>query len=112
MNHDLEVLIFWIRIVQVATAISVTSFPILYAFKPWRSTITGRLLMLQGVAFAMALDVTALFAYWRPSNLLVMLWIDAIILTFIAIATSSLTWWMWRTNSTKKIRRIWNELHR
>lgn len=105
MTHDLEVLRAWIRIVTVITALAVTSFPILYSFTPWRTRPVGRILMLQGISFAVAIDLSTIFSFWRPSNILVLFWANAFILTIIAISTSSLTWWVWKSNRPWRNRR-------
>lgn len=104
MTHDIHTLLHWLRVVLIVAAICATLFPILYLFSHWWSTMLGRLLMLQGVAFALALDVTCLFTYWRPTDILVEFWIDVIVFTLIAVATASLTVMMIRANY-KKLRR-------
>jgi uncharacterized membrane protein YfcA len=91
MTHDLEVLRQWIRIVQLITCVAVTSFPILYSFTPWRTRPVGKILMLQGIAFATAMDVSSIISYWRPTNIILVFWIYAFILTFVAVATSLLS---------------------
>lgn len=98
MTHDLEVLRAWIRIVLLITCVAVTSFPILYSFTPWKSRPVGRLLMFQGIAFAVAVDVSYAMAYWRPLDILVLFWINAIILTLISLATSLMSIWVVRMN--------------
>lgn len=101
MTHDLELLMLWLRIATVICAVAVTSFPVLYAFKPWKQNVSGRLLMFQGVAFATAIDVSAILSFWRPSNVLIWFWADLFILILITVAVSALTWWMWQTNSPR-----------
>lgn len=102
MTHDLELLRLWLRIATVICAVAVTSFPVLYSFKPWKQNTAGRLLMFQGVAFALAIDVSSILSFWRPSNILIWFWADLFILTIISIAVSALTWWMWQTNSPRR----------
>lgn len=91
MTQDVEVLRMWIRIVLCIAALGSTSFPVLYAFSPWRSSPLGRLFMLQAVSFAAAMDLSLMFSFWRPTNLVVIFWIDALVLTAIAASTILLT---------------------
>lgn len=103
MTRDIETLT---RIVQVCLFIAAfcsTSFPLLYSFFPWRSTKLGRLLMLQSVSFALALDCTLLFQFWFPEDILIIFWINALVFILIAVATASLTWMMWTTNHPKAL---------
>jgi hypothetical protein len=102
MTHDVDVLKNWIQACLVLAAIFTTAFPILYLFSPWYSTKLGRLLMLQAVAFAIAIDCTLLFQFWFPSNILVIFWINAIVFFLIAISTGALTLMLWRTNHNKR----------
>jgi putative holin Dp-1 len=98
MTHDVEVLRLWIRVATVIAAIGATSFPIIYSFSSWRSRPLGRILMLQGVSLAAAMDLTVMFWIWRPTNILFVFWIYAAILTGIAVSTSSLTILVWNIN--------------
>jgi hypothetical protein len=91
MTQDVEVLRMWIRIVLCIAALGSTSFPVLYLFSPWRSSPIGRLFMLQAVSFAVAMDLSLLFVFWRPESILVRFWINAIVLTAIAMSTILLT---------------------
>jgi len=59
--------------------------------------------MLQAVAFALAVDLTLLFQFWTPSNIYVILWLNLIVFSLIAVATALLTWGMWRINHTKHL---------
>jgi hypothetical protein len=93
--EDVETLRFWIRVMCVVASIGTTAVPILYAFSPWRTRLFGRLFMLQALSFAAAIDLTTLFAFWQPKNILVVFWIDVIVLTAIAVSTSLLTLMMW-----------------
>lgn len=102
MSTDIEVLRMWIRIVGVITAIATTSFPILYAFSPWRSRPIGRILMFQGVAFATAIDLSVIFSFWTPKPLLLVFWIDALVLTGVAASTSAMTWFVWKMNHSDR----------
>ena len=44
------------------------------------------------------MQLSTLLSFWRPKNILVIFWIQAFILTAIAVSTSLLTLWMWRMN--------------
>lgn len=98
LTHDIDVLTQWIRVVLWISAICTTSLPMLYAFYPWRSTRLGRLFMLMAFSFATAIDLTLLFQYWMPKNILVVFWVDAIVFSLIAISTSLMTWKIWYLN--------------
>jgi hypothetical protein len=102
MTTDVDVLTNWIRACLVLAAIFTTAFPILYLFSPWYSTKLGRLLMLQAVSFALAIDITLLFTYWFPSNILINFWIEAAVFFLIACSTGALTFMLWRTNHQKR----------
>lgn len=102
MTRDINVLRAWLLAVVFIAAVGANSFPIIYSFFPWRSHLIGRLLMLQGVAFAAAIDMTVLFAFWTPEDILVIFWVQGLVFTGIAWSTISLTWGMWRMNHPKK----------
>lgn len=86
-----DALFAWVHVCLVIAAICTTMFPILYSLSPWRSTRLGQVLMLQGIAFALAMDLTALFTFWVPPSFKFRLIIDGVVLTFIAVTTSALT---------------------
>lgn len=98
MNNDLAALEFWIHGCMWIAAICTTAFPVLYLFSPWYGSPLGRVLMLQGASFALAMDVTLLFQYWAPADPMVIFWINAFVLSLIAAATASLTFHLWRSN--------------
>jgi hypothetical protein len=98
MTRDIETLRMITRIVLVIAAIGSTSFPVVYAFSPWRTRAVGRVLMLLGVSLALAVDLTVLFIFWTPSSIMLRFWINILILSAIAISTFSVTWTMWRLN--------------
>lgn len=87
-------------------AVCATSFPILYAFSPWYKTPLGRVVMLQAGAFALALDVSLIAKYWRPSNDFHMFLINAAVFGIIALATGSMTFLLWKANYEVKRREI------
>lgn len=90
MTRDINTLREWIRVVTIIAALATTSVPVIYSLSPWRTHKLGRLFMYQGIAFAMALDLSAVFQIWRPKDILVLFWTDVIVLTVIAAATSAL----------------------
>jgi hypothetical protein len=102
VTRDINVLREWIRVVSFITAICTTAVPIIYSFSPWRSRVLGKLFMLQAISFAVAIDVSATFSIWRPSDILVIFWVDAIILTAVAASTASLTIFIWRMNAPNR----------
>jgi len=104
MTRDMEVLRAWIRVVLIITAICSNSVPILYSFSPWRRSVLGKLFMLQAVTLAIAVDLNVLFMIWRPTDVLVLFWINTIILTALAVSTGSLAVFIWVINHyTKRV---------
>lgn len=83
-------LLMWIRVGTVIASICTTAIPILYGFFPWRSSLWGKLFMLESVSFAIAMDTTTFFAFFRPKNLFIVYLIDAGFVTLIAVSTFAL----------------------
>lgn len=102
MTHDIHVLETWIRVVAVIASICTTSVPVLYSFLPWRIHRIGKLFMAQAISFAVAMDLTTLFAFWTPSDILVVFWVDAVVLTLIACSTAALTVATWSMRFLKR----------
>lgn len=102
MTHDIGVLTRWIQACMIIAAFFTTAFPFLYAFFPWRSTRLGRVLMLQGIAFATVLDMTVLFQFWEPSNVFVIFWVEALGFAFIACTTGWFSWLMVLANRKRR----------
>jgi hypothetical protein len=102
MTHDVHVLTEWIKVATFIAAICTTSVPVIYAFSPWYESKLGRLFMMKAVSFALAMDLTVIFMIWTPTNILVIFWTDAIVLTTIAASTASLAFLIWRMNHPKK----------
>lgn len=92
MTRDIEVLRAWLLVMAVIAAAGATAVPILYSFLPWTRHQIGPPFMLQAVALAGALDMTVLFAFWRPDDILVVFWAQALVFTAIAVSTSTLVW--------------------
>lgn len=91
MTQDLANLIHWLRVSLIVAAISTTLFPLLYFLTRWYRSVIGRVLMLQSISFAAAVDVTVVFQYWRPHSILLQFWIEVVIFSFIALASAALT---------------------
>jgi len=92
MTRDVEVLRAWLLVVVIIAAIGATAVPILYSILPWRTHRIGPPFMLKSITMAAALDMTVVFAFWTPRDILVMFWIEAIVFTAIAISTTTLVW--------------------
>lgn len=105
MTRDIDTLVRYLLVVVIIAAISSTAVPILYATGPWRAKVLGRLFMLQAVSFALALDMTVLFQFWQPKDILWLFWIQTVVFTLIAISTSALAWLSWRVNHRPKGKR-------
>lgn len=95
MTHDVQMMVTWIRVVQVIGSVSITGLVLIYSTRPWWTTLFGRLFMLLAISFMIAMDLTTIFSFWRPKNIMVMLWVDAMFLTTIAISTSLLAITIW-----------------
>lgn len=79
------------KVVLVIAAITTTLFPALYAFAPWWRTFLGRSVMAQSVALALVLDLSVLFNFFvTPSSRTFSLWLNIVILVFIAITSGCL----------------------
>lgn len=98
MKGEVEALITWTRVFLGLAAFFTTMFPVLYSLARWHETRLGRALMLQGIAFAFVLDLTFLFSFWTPTNVLVIFWANMIGFGAIACATGYLTWKMLKHN--------------
>lgn len=102
--NDFETLFSWLKVVTWLAAIGTTLFPILYLFSPWYTSVTGRVLMFQSVAFAAAVDLTLMGYYDIPESLTFSLWLGIIVLGWIAVATFAFSFLLWRTNHFYPIR--------
>jgi hypothetical protein len=99
--RDVENLRSWIRVCLWVCAICTTLVPLIYSFSPWWRSLLGRAFMIQAISFAMIVDITLIFAYWKPdslSDILVRFWVDAILLTLVAGATLTLAITIWLLN--------------
>lgn len=98
MTRDIETLTLIIKWCLFVAAFFTTLFPVLYAFAPWWSTTLGRLLMFMTVSFAVVLDLTVLFQFWQPEDIMIYFWVEAVCFALIAASTSALTFFMVRMN--------------
>lgn len=89
-----------LQVFLVVAAVCCTAFPGLWAFSRWWSTTLGRLLMLQSVAFALAIDFTALFVFWEPGleHIMFIFYAQAVIFGLIAVSSVLLTMTMIKMN--------------
>lgn len=92
MTRDIDVLRIWILVVALIAAVGTNAVPIIYLLTPWRAKMLGRLFMLQAISFALAMDMSLILTLWQPSNVLVIFWINALVLTTIACSTSAMAW--------------------
>lgn len=105
MSHDIETLTNWIRICLGFAALNVTVFTVLFFFTTWRRYMLGWAFMLKALGFTLALDLTLLFQYWTPKNILVVFWIQATVFTLIALSTATMTYLLWRSNFSGKTKK-------
>ena len=101
MTRDVDTLVRYLLVMVVIAAISSTAVPVLYSFGPWRTRKLGRLFMLQAISFSLALNMTVLFQFWHPKDILWVFWIECVVFTMIAVSTSALAWLGWRENHAK-----------
>lgn len=102
MTHDVETLRLFIRWFLDVAAFFTTLFVVMYSFSPWYSSHLGRAVMLQAISLAMALDMTVLFQYWTPKNVLTAFWMQVIVFALISIGAVYKCWVLWRLNYRKK----------
>lgn len=91
MPSDVQTVLYWSRVFLIIAAISVTAFPLLYAFSPWYRSRLGRAVMLQSVSVALAVDLSAIFQFKEITNLHVVLMINIGVLAFISVTSLYLT---------------------
>lgn len=99
--RDIETLRFWIRVCLWVAAICTTLVPAIYSLSPWYRSLLGRAFMVQAIAFAMIVDITLIFSYWKPdsqADILVRFWVNAVLLTIVAGATLMLAISIWLLN--------------
>jgi hypothetical protein len=96
MTHNIHVLLVWIRVCVCIAAVSTTAVPTIYAFSPWWKRRLGQIFMLKATSFALTLDLTVLFIFWHPKNILIYFWTEAIAFTMISISTSLQAFMIWQ----------------
>lgn len=102
MTRDIHTLRQWLLIMMFITAVCSNLLPVVYSFTGWRTYTVGRLFMLLSISYAFALDVTVIFAFWRPSDILAVFWTDVIVFTFIAGASLALVILVIKMNYLKR----------
>lgn len=105
MTHDIETLRTWLQWVLGVAAFFTTAFPLLWFFSIWTSTVTGKLLMFWTLSFALVLDVTVLFQFWKPTDILVLFWTEAIMFSLIAVSSAAMTFRLYWVNYHEDIMR-------
>lgn len=109
MTRDADTLLRWAQGCLIIATIFSNMYPIMYAFSPWHKSALGRIIMFKAIAFAMALNITLLFQFWHPEDLMVLYLIDAVVFTFIAITTASVTYMVWKLNYSERDTRTTQE---
>jgi hypothetical protein len=104
MTHDIHALLVWIRVCVCIAAVSTTAVPTIYAFSPWWKRRLGQIFMLKATSFALTLDLTVLFIFWHPKNILIYFWTEAIAFTMISISTSLQAFMIWQLRRKNKKR--------
>ena len=105
MTHDVQVLRTWIQICLIIAAVCTTVFPLLFACSPWYKSSLGRAIMLRSVAFALIIDLTAVFQFWQTDNIMLLFWVNAVSFSLVTIASIILTWQLWERNYRNPNRR-------
>jgi len=98
MKLNVDNMLILIRVCVVLAAIFTLAFPVLYAFSPWYKSWLGRALMIQAIAFANAVGLTAFYMFWPPESIMVRLTVGVASYLFIAGATGFLTWKLYEHN--------------
>lgn len=111
MTHDIDTLTNWLRWVLGFAAFFTTAFPALWLFSKWNDTPTGILLMFQTATFALVLDVTMLFQFWHPGDILVIFWANAILFSLVAASSACLTGLLWKHNYHDYFKRKFQKKH-
>lgn len=93
MPHDVQTVMQVSRIFLAIAAVCVTTFPVLYGvLSPWYKSHLGRAVLVQSVAVALAIDISAYGQFWAITNdLHKILVINVVFLAFIAVASLYLT---------------------
>lgn len=103
MPHDVQTVMQVSRIFLAIAAVCVTAFPVLYGmFSPWYKSHLGRAVLVQSVAVALAIDISAYGQFWAITDLHKILVINVVFLGFISVASLYLTTMMVYYNFKKR----------
>lgn len=91
MTRDIDTLRTWLQWVLGVAAFFTTAFPVLWLFSRWTDSLMGKLLMFWTASFALVLDVSFLFQFWEPHDILVLFWTEALMFTLIAASSAAMT---------------------
>ena len=97
ITRDMELAVIIGRLVLIVATLTTTSFPVLYAFSPWYRAPLGRAIMMQAVTLALAIWLKFVLTFFLadgPRGFL--LWTNVVVLVLITIATSALTYLLWK----------------
>lgn len=103
ITRDMELVVIFGRLALIVAAITVTSFPILYLFTPWYKRPLGRAIMLQSLTLVLAIWLKFILTFFfkeGPRDFL--LWTNDIVLVSISVASSSLTYILWKIRQNAK----------
>lgn len=98
MTPEDQALLTWALISLGVACVCLTVFPLLYLFSPWFKSSLGWAVMLRGVAFALATDLTLLAYLWRPNDVTILLWGNLLVFAFLAGTSVFWTYVMIRLN--------------
>lgn len=89
MPRDVQTVLQVSRIFLAITAICVTLFPLLYGLlSPWYKSHLGRAVLLQSVAIALAIDISAYGQFWAiTEDIRTILIINVVFLSFISLTS-------------------------
>ncbi len=96
IHRDMELAVIVGRLILIVATVTVTSFPVLYAFSPWYRRPLGRAVMLQAATLMLAIWLKFTLTFFLangPRGFL--LWTNVVVLTLITISTSALTYLLW-----------------
>lgn len=96
MTHNIHTLMLWIKGCLIVAATGTTAVPVIYAFAPWRKRLLGKIFMTKAISFAAFMDMILLFTFWTPKDILILFWVEAVVLTAIAVSTSLQAFMIWR----------------
>lgn len=102
MTRDVETLQMILKYSLYVAAFFATLFPILYSFSRWNESGLGRILMIHGITLALALDVTVLFFFWTPNDILIVFWTELIAFSLIGVASILMCFYLVRFNYLKR----------